>query len=153
MRMMRSKTRGFSLVELLVATVILGLGLTSVSLLFVAGIVSGQKAERLSTAVNAVQQQMERLRSSGFSGCVTDPEIFTPAEGYSIIQANGDGTGVIGFPVTDLPRSQGTISIAFYDSGSGYYPNLKQVTVALNWVGGGVTAGSISMTSLIANRP
>jgi len=151
--MMRSKTRGFSLVELLVATVILGLGLTSVSMLFVAGIVSGQKAERLSTAVNAVQQQMERLRSAGFSGCVVDPEIFTPDEGYSIIQANGDGSGVIGFPATDLSNGQGTITIDFYNSTSGYYPNLKQVTVALAWVGGGVTAGSVSMTGLIANRP
>ena len=151
--MMRSKTRGFSLVELLVATVILGLGLTSVSMLFVAGIVSGQKAERLSTAVNAVQQQMERLRSAGFSGCVVDPEIFTSDEGYSIIQANGDGSGVIGFPATDLSNGQGTITIDFYNSASGYYPNLKQVTVALAWVGGGVTAGSVSMTGLIANQP
>jgi len=151
--MMRSKSRGFSLVELLVATIILALGLTSVSMLFVAGIVSGQKAERLSTAVNAVQQQMERLRSAGFSGCVVDPEIFTSAEGYSIVQDNGDGTGVIGFSTSDLSNAQGTVSIALYNSASGYYPNLKQVTVALAWVGGGVTAGSVSMTSLIANRP
>ena len=150
---MRSKSRGFSLVELLVATIILALGLTSVSMLFVAGIVSGQKAERLSTAVNAVQQQMERLRSAGFSGCVVDPEIFTSAEGYSIVQDNGDGTGVIGFSTSDLSNAQGTVSIALYNSASGYYPNLKQVTVALAWVGGGVTAGSVSMTSLIANRP
>jgi len=151
--MMRSKTRGFSLVELLVATIILGLGLTSVSMLFVAGIISSQKAERLSTAVNAVQQQMERLRSAGFSGCVVDPEIYTSDEGYSIVQDNGDGTGVIGFSTSDLSNAQGTVTIDLYNSASGYYPNLKQVTVALAWVGGGVTAGSVSMTSLIANRP
>lgn len=150
---MRSRARGFTLIELLVVVFILAVGLTCVSALFVAGLVSGRKAERLSLATNAVQQQMERLRSAGFSGCVVDPDIFKPTDGYAINQQNDDGTGQIGFTVPELPNGQGTIDIAFYDTGSGTYPNLKDVTVIVTWTGGKPTGGTTVFQTLIANRP
>jgi prepilin-type N-terminal cleavage/methylation domain-containing protein len=150
---MRSRARGFTLIEMLAVVFVLAVGLTCVSALFVAGLVSGRKAERLSAASNAVQQQMERLRSAGFSGCVVDPDIFESADGYTIVQQNDDGTGQIGFTVPDLPNGQGTIDIAFYDAGSGSYPNLKDVTVSVTWTGGKPTGGTTVFQTLVANRP
>ena len=150
---MRRKTKGFSLVELLAAVFILGVGLTSVSTLFVAGLISSRKAQRISGAVNATQQQMERLRSAGFSGCAADPDIFKSEDGYSILEQHADLTGRIGFGVPDLPNGQGVIDIELYDSGAGVYPNLKDVTVTVTWSGGGPTSGTTVLQTLIANRP
>lgn len=149
----KRKSSGFTLIEMLAVVFILAVGLTSVSALFIAGIVSTRKAKRVSAGANAVQQQLERLRSAGFSGCTVDPEIFESDDGYTILEQNADGTGVVGFTIQDLPNGQGTIDIQFYTGGSGTYPNLKQVTIAATWSGGATTAGSTTLQTLIANRP
>jgi len=147
------RTRGFTLIEMMVVVFILAVGLTSVSALFIAGLVSGRKAERINAATNAVQQQLERLRSAGFSGCSVDPDIFQSADGYSIVQQNDDGTGQIDFVVPELPNGQGTIDIAYYDTGSGAYPNLKDITITVEWTGGKPTGGRTVFQTLIGNRP
>ena len=150
---MKRHNRGFSLIELMAAMFILAVGLTSVSMLFVAGVISSTKFRRMNTAVAAAQRQMERLRSAGFSGCIVDDEVFTPADGYTLIEANADGTGQIGFPVTGLPNGQGVIDIRHYSGATGIYPNLKDITVAVTWTGGGPTAGHAVLRAYIANRP
>ncbi len=150
---MSNRERGFSLIEVLIVVFILAVGLASVSALFVAGTVSTRKAQRINAAVNAAQQQLERLRSAGFSGCIVDPDVFKSEDGYTIIEQHSDMTGQIGFTVPDLPASQGTIDIAFYDSGTGVYPNLKNVTVTLTWLGGAGTGGTTRLETFVANRP
>jgi prepilin-type N-terminal cleavage/methylation domain-containing protein len=150
---MKLRQHGFTLVELLAVVFILAVGLTSVSALFIAGLVSGRKAERLSAATNAVQQQVERLRSAGFAGCITDPDVFRSSDGYTINTANPDGTGQIGFSVPELPGGAGAIDIAFYNDGSGDYPNLKDITITVTWTGGKPTGGTTVFETLIANRP
>jgi type II secretory pathway pseudopilin PulG len=132
---------------------ILAIGLTAVSGLFITGLVSSRKAERLNAATNAVQQQLERLRSAGFSACSVDHDIFQAVDGYTIVQQNADGTGQIDFAVPDLPGGTGTIDIAFYDPGSGYYPNLKDITITVSWTGGKPTGGTTVFQTFIANRP
>ncbi len=145
--------RGFTLVEMLVVTFILAVGLTSVSGLFVAGLVSSRQAQRMSAAADEAQRQLERVRSAGFSGCVADPDIFTSQAGYTILHANSDLTGSIGFPVPNLPSGTGRIDIAYYNGGAGIYPNLKNVTITITWTGGRPTGGQTVLHTLIANRP
>ncbi|MBN1459138.1 MAG: prepilin-type N-terminal cleavage/methylation domain-containing protein [Armatimonadetes bacterium] len=149
----RRQSGGFTLIEVMAVVFILAVGLTAVSGLFITGLVSSRKAERLNAATNAVQQQMERLRSAGFSGCSVDPDIFSSDEGYSIVQQNDDGTGQIGFAVPELPGGTGTIDIAFFDPGSGSYPNLKDITITVSWTGGKPTGGTTVFQTLVANRP
>jgi hypothetical protein len=132
---------------------ILGLGLTSVSMLFVAGIVSSSKSQRISIASRAAEKQMEMLRSAGFAGCIVDSDVFSPGDGYTILEQQADKTGRIGFAVPELPGGQGVIEIRRYQGPTGYYPNLKSATVTVTWQGGGPTAGQTSLQTLIANRP
>ena len=150
---MRRRNRGFSLIELMAVIFILGIGLASVSMLFVAGIISSSKFRRMNTAVEAAQRQMERLRSAGFSGCIVDDEVFTATDGYTIIEENGDKTGQIGFQIPDLPNGQGIIDIRHYQGATGYYPNLKDITITVNWTGGGPTGGHTILRTFVANRP
>lgn len=147
------RARGFTLIELLAAVFVLAIGLTSVSMLFVAGIISNQKAERMSAAVNAAQRELERLHSAGFSGCIVDAEVFGSDEGYTIITQNTNKTGQIGFNIPNEPLMTGVIDIAYYTGSTGIYPNLKNVTVTVTSTGGGLTAGTTVMNTLIANRP
>lgn len=145
--------RGFSLIELLVVIFILGVGLASISALFVSGIVSSRKAQRISTANNMARQQMERLRSGGFSACVADDWAFPSARGYTVVTGNADGTGQVTFPVPQLPSGAGTIDIAYYDSGVGIYPNLKDITITIDWAGGTPMEGTIVLRNFLANHP
>ena len=149
----RRRTRGFSLIELMVVVVILGIGLTSVSMLFATGIISNTKAERINIATHAAQKQVERLRSAGFNGCVADPEVFAAEDGYTILEQQPNLTGVIGFAVPELPSAQGTIEIRLYQAATGYYPNLKTCTATVTYPGGGPTGGTVTLQTLIANRP
>lgn len=147
------RARGFTLIELLAAVFVLAIGLTSVSMLFVAGIISNEKAERTSVAVNAAQRELERLHSAGFSGCIVDAEVFGSDEGYTIITQHTDKTGQIGFSIPNQPFMTGVIDIAYYAGSTGIYPNLKNVTVTVMSTGGGMTAGTTVMNALIGNRP
>ena len=144
---------GFSLIELIVVIFILAVGLCSVASLFIAGMVSSRQAQRMSAATYEAQRQLERMRSAGFNGCLVDSDIFTTAEGYTIVEVQPDKTGILSFPVPQLPEGQGLAEIRYYDPGTGAYPNLKVITITISWVGGRPTSGQTVLTSFIANRP
>ncbi len=150
---MRRQGRGFTLIEMLVVIFILAVGLTSVSALFVAGVISSRKAEHTSAAVNAARRELERMRGSGFAACTVNSPIFPAAEDYQVLTDNGDGTGELSFPVANLPHAQGRILLAYYDSPSGVYPNLKDITVTVTWTGGARTGGRVSLRTFIGNHP
>jgi len=150
----RSRTpSGFTLIELLVTIVLLAIGLVALSSLFVAGIISDMKAERIQVASNRVRQELERLRSAGYSGALIHTDIFKPLDGYSITQQSADLTGTVSFSEPALPDGAGTVDIHYYDSGAGIYPNLKTISVAMSWGGGRRTQGTVRATTLLANRP
>jgi prepilin-type N-terminal cleavage/methylation domain-containing protein len=151
--MMVNRRSGFTLIELLVTVVLLSVGLVALSSLFVVGIISDMKAERVQIATNRVRQELERMRSAGYSGALIDPEVFKPADGYTITESHADLTGIASFSEPLLPDSAGAVEIRYYDSGAGIYPNLKSVSVSLSWRGGRRTQGAVCASTLLANRP
>jgi prepilin-type N-terminal cleavage/methylation domain-containing protein len=147
------RSAGLSLIELMIVIVLLGIGLVGVSTMFVSGVISDTKAERIARATNAAQRELERLRSAGYSGCQIDATVFPSADGYTIVLQNPNLTGTVQFPIAGLPGGTGTIQIAYYSDATGTWPNLKQVTVTATWGGARRTQGSVEMSTLIGNRP
>jgi len=147
------RSGGFSLIELMVVIVLLGIGLVGVSAMFVSGVISDTKAERIARATNAAQRELERLRSAGFSGSIVDASVFPSSSGYTIVHQNADQTGTVSFPISGLPNGTGTITIAYYTGSNGVWPNLKQVSVTATWAGARRTQGSVAMITYIGNRP
>ena len=150
---MINRRSGFTLIELLVTTVLLALGLIALSTLFVAGIVSSMKAERIEMATNRMRQELERMRSAGYSGALIDPAVFKSTDGYTLTETHTDLTGVASFTEPSLPSGTGTVEIRYYNPGTGIYANLKRISVQVSWGGGRRTQGSVYATTLIANRP
>lgn len=64
---MRRRRSGFTLIEVLIAIVLLAAGLVAVSAAFLSALVSNQKAENLRIANDAVEKKMEAVRAAPFS--------------------------------------------------------------------------------------
>lgn len=144
---------GFSLLELLVVVVLLGVGLVGLSGVFVSALVSDMKGERLATATYQAQHELERIRGAEFGNALVDPSIFPSSEGYTIIQQQANKTGVVGFSVPGLPGGTGRITISYYQSPVGIYPNLKDIRVTVTWGGGRQTQSNVALSTLLGNRP
>ncbi len=151
--MARRRERGLTLIELLIVTFILSVGLTGVASLFVAGLVSSRHGQRMSAATHEALRQIEHMRSAHFAGCTVSTDVFPPEEGYTIVRQNANLTGQVGFQIPDLPNGVGRIDIALYDPGTGTMANLKDVKVTITWQGGDPTGGVTVLHTLIANAP
>lgn len=106
---MRSKNRGFTLLEILITIVILTTGVIALSQAFSTGMLASTDVENVDSALNIAQATMEGLRNTSFAGLA--------------------GSG----PTADanFPNFNVTVSL------SGTDPKQIDVTVAWNAKGGG----------------
>lgn len=146
--------KGLSLPEMLMATLLLGIGLTGVGGMFTAGVISNQKAANITAAVHRASQEAERIRDAGFFGATIDTTNF-PSPRYTIISSTR-----VGFPVSNLNGGYGYIDLdldpdaKIIDPDTGLMvSNLKKLQVSISWSGGKPVRGSYSLTTFIANRP
>jgi prepilin-type N-terminal cleavage/methylation domain-containing protein len=89
--MKRKKMPGFSLIEVLVGLFLVAVAVLGLAQLFLLSVANNHKADRVSTATNLAQQQVEWLRS------LTSDELAvvsgqTLAEWDEVIDLNQDGT-------------------------------------------------------------
>jgi len=122
--------RGFTLIECLVAIVILGIGIVGIVGCFTAALLSNQKAEEIQQATAFAQDTIEDMRSRGF-GSVT----------YSEFPASSSMEGL----------RQGVRTIEIVDNYGGDV-RLKHVAVEISWGGANQAHPSIRLESLISNR-
>ena len=88
MRRLRDDNSGFTLIEVLVAMVILSVGLLGTAAL-ITGIIKGNKlSNRISTATTCAQDKMEEIRGVGYSGMpasdTTTTEPYNSITNYSL---------------------------------------------------------------------
>jgi len=132
MRFMRN-SRAFTLIECLVATAILAIGVVGVASMFTHASVSQRKAAYMAQAREIADQVLEQARTGSNGLC----------QGESGSQT---------VPTPGLPRSSGTVGWAPYPSGS---PDtgLKVVAVDLRWSWAKPTAGEYRVVTLLYLYP
>ena len=146
----RQRRRGFTLVELLVAILILSLALISLGQLYLAGMWTTQKARYMSIATQRARAELERVQDLGILILRNGPsEASYPSSEYSY---HTDGRGV-DFVEDGLPAGNvGTVSwhtSSSYDTG---YQYLLVVNVSISWNGPSKSRTRIVFTTLLTNK-
>jgi prepilin-type N-terminal cleavage/methylation domain-containing protein len=113
----RSGEAGFSIIELMVALVLLGLGILSVANLFPLGSRTQVRDRLRTSAADVAQQKMEQLRISKWNEAVLDPGVHPDASGETIV-LDDEGT----FNRRWIVESQ-----------AGAFADMKKVTVRVIW--------------------
>jgi prepilin-type N-terminal cleavage/methylation domain-containing protein len=149
-----SRSGGFTLIEVLVAAMILAIGLVGVSSMVYYGVQSHRKSANYTIASQKAMQEMERLRDAGYLGAVVDIARF-PYPTYQIVNAS-----TVRFAIPELPGGQGTITLVedpealSINPNTGQpYLNMKRISVVVNWGGSHKLSGSYSLATLLSNRP
>jgi prepilin-type N-terminal cleavage/methylation domain-containing protein len=136
MRIAPSRCRGLTLIECLVSTVLLSIGLVGVIGTLTAALITNQDAGDRQLAAAIVQATIEEMRSLGF-GSVT----------YANFPANATFVQVL--DLADLHGGTRTIEIT--DSYQGN-PRLKHVRVTVSWRGRNGQNSNVSVETIITNR-
>jgi prepilin-type N-terminal cleavage/methylation domain-containing protein len=134
-----SSRSGVTLIELIMAIVVLGVALPGVLFLFVQVMGDAHDAPPMTTATYLAQEKLESVRAG----------LADPAIGYAGLTAAAfpDEAAVAGFP--NFARSVTFVEVAASDlttaqPGSGY----KKVTVQVDWNGG---QRSVVLTSMVTS--
>jgi len=126
----RRSRAGFSLVEALVTTVILGIGVVGTASTFTYAGISVKKQAYMSEARHVAEQAVEKVRAQGY-------DVFTQPSGSAALTMRG------------LPRATGTLSwLPYPDSGNDQ--GLRLLTVDLTWHWAGTTAGHYRVVTLVS---
>ncbi|MHB9025542.1 MAG: type IV pilus modification PilV family protein [Armatimonadota bacterium] len=145
-RRRRSKSRGFTLVELLVSSVILAIGFIALSQLYLASMWTYWKAHYLSVATERAQQEIEYAQRLKFPALDTananSLATYYLEPGYTALDT---GRGVH-FYERKLPSGEGTLTVTNYNT----YSYLLKVTVEVNWLGPPQGQSKIKISTLIS---
>jgi prepilin-type N-terminal cleavage/methylation domain-containing protein len=148
------RRRGFTLLEVLAATLVLGLGLVGVGSMVTYSVVSHEKSVNYTLAAERASAEVERVREAGYLGANISTDLF-PTTAYTIASATK-----VTFAVAELKGGQGSITIdedaqakATNPNTGSAYNNMKLVQVAITWTGSRNLSGSYQTATLVANRP
>ena len=128
----RKQRGGFTLIECLVATVILGIGVVGVAGMFACATISERKAAFMAEAQEVADKTIEEVRAGGY-GVFTQP------------------SGVITIPTPDLPHSTGQLAWQPYPDSSSDL-GLKLVSLDLTWTWAGSSSGAYRVVTLAAEQ-
>jgi prepilin-type N-terminal cleavage/methylation domain-containing protein len=127
------KNRAFTLIECLVATTVLGIGVVGVASMFTYASISQRKATYMAQAREIADRVLEQARTQTNGLC----------QGES-------GSQTVATP--GLPNSTGTVGWAVYPTG-GSDTGLRLVSVNLSWSWSKPTAGEYRLVTLVYLSP
>ena len=85
-RLAKKRSKGFSLVEVMVAITFLGVGLLAIAQLIPMGLATISQARVRTNAVQAAQQRLDELRAEDFSSAALTPGVYTETVGNYTLQ-------------------------------------------------------------------
>jgi prepilin-type N-terminal cleavage/methylation domain-containing protein len=129
MKVYRSR-RGFTLIECLVTTVVLGIGVIGVAGMFACASISERKAAHMAQARHIAEETLEAVRSGGYS-------VFSEASGSTSVSTPG------------LPRAKAVLAWKPYATGS---DDLKLVALNLSWDWAGSSSGTYNVVTLVSEQ-
>ncbi|MFH1905522.1 MAG: prepilin-type N-terminal cleavage/methylation domain-containing protein [bacterium] len=130
--------RGFTLIETMIAILILSVGLIGLFTAFSNGPATIRRTAEISTATKIAQDAMEIVRDSSFA-TITGWGTFSNQDFTTI-------TGNVTQGLANLSSGVVLLSISdFIDS------NIKQVSITVQWIGAQGQAFSRSITTLVTN--
>lgn len=150
MAIKRSTQQGISVVEALIAAMLLGLLIMMISPMMSYSFKSSHQSKERSGAVQAAQRILEEVQLQGFQGANAIVSEGTPTAVLSndtqgnplYVQASGE---VGSTPTTGAKLMQVQRFYTFAANGPGAVDDTIQVTLTLNWPGGagrGITMGT-----------
>ncbi len=124
------RRRGFTFIECLVTTAILGIGVIGIAGMFTCATLSERKATHMAQARQLADEVIERTRAGDYA-------VFSHESGSTSLS-----TG-------DLPRASGLLAWQPYPAGSST-SDLKLVAVNISWQWGGPIGGTYNVLTLVA---
>jgi len=124
------RRRGFTLIECLVTTVVLGIGVIGVAGMFACATLSERKAANMAQARHVAEETLEAVRAGGYA-------IFDQSE------------GTVSVPTPGLPRGTGTLAWEPYSSGN---DDLKIIALNLDWDWAGSSSGTYRVVTLVSKQ-
>jgi len=153
--------RGFTIVEIALSLIVFAMMAMMFGAVFPMAVRGAQYGSNYAQATLVAQHKMDQLRSAGYNKLVL-PDTLKNLNIIDSATANGDGsfnfvaadnltsTGAVKgyFPA----GSTGTVAITDYHSADTNVPagKIALIKVTVTWSGGGVSSGSYSLSTMIA---
>ena len=112
---MKRGQQGFTIVELLVATLIIGVVAASISTLFISINTLQRKTSRIDSATRAAQREVETLRNDNYGSLTAGQTINFTDQLPTTLPADRNGTVTVSQPSTDLKRVD--VTVTYTDGG------------------------------------
>jgi prepilin-type N-terminal cleavage/methylation domain-containing protein len=119
----RQRAGGFTLVELMVTIVVLGLVITGIAGMYYVMQVAEVRGQRLDLATRAARTQIEKLRNNGYNALTPGSTITFTSSLPAALPSGKTGTVVVSQPLPELRRVDVTVQYTDYG---------KQQTVTLS---------------------
>jgi prepilin-type N-terminal cleavage/methylation domain-containing protein len=130
---MHCKRRGgFTLIECLVATVVIGIGVIGVAGMFACASLSERKATYMAQARQVAEETLEVARAGGY------PVFAQPS-------------GLVAVPTPGIPRATCRLAWQPYSTGTSA-ENLKLVALNISWDWGGPSSGKYNVVTLVSRQ-
>lgn len=153
---------GFTLVELMVASVILAIAIIGLAQLYLTALSAFEKSRYLSVATGRAQLELERVQETPYSELlksvnnadfieitadgVDDPiGAFLDLDGYTQLAGNNG----VHFTVDGLPSGEGLITFQKYNN----YESLLMVTIEITWEGARPARSPVKVVTLLSGSP
>lgn len=112
---MKRGQQGFTIVELLIATLIIGVVVASISTLFISINTLQRKTSRVDSATRAAQREIEMLRNDNYGALAAGQDIDFTDQLPNSLPADRNGTVTVSEPSPDLKRVD--VTITYTDGG------------------------------------